>query len=770
MNAVRLLVALALCGVSGAEVFAQSATIENLSYLNFNTRFATANGVSPDGQTVTGQSGFSNSPNRTHAFRWTPSDKLQNLGAFSPPTESANASGEAVSANGWIVGSTTISTSDSAAFRLGAFGGMQGLPRLGVVAGAQAVSDDASVIVGYSYSGSRYVPVRWIGANNLTIDPLRTIGDVVGSAFATAVSADGSTIAGYSWNGANNHACLYRIGQPAFDLGSLAGPAGASVVNGLSADGALAVGYSQNPAGYYRAAYWRAGDGLVELRTVDGVSTGSSIANDTSGDGRVIVGNSSNASRPGGSAAVWINGQPRQLWDLLVTDYRADLTHWTSLDDVTDVSRDGSVLVGRGVYHGASSAFRITLRPNSPPSVAPPTPARVESTGSATRIVLTAKANDPDATDRLTVNWGIGGSVLQSTGNLVPGSDVTFSYNYKIGATPVWVQVSDGKAPLTGSSTTVSVVDTKSPIVVVANDVRVKVNRGEVFASGVSLGRPAVVDVCDPKPKVTNNARKKYPIGTTNVTWTVRDKSGNVARAVQKVIVKNDPPVANAGANVTQSTTASSVNVRLNGSLSRDPNGHTLKYLWKAPGAKLSSATAVRPMGTFPVGTTRVTLTVTDEGKLKSTDVMIVKIQAAKATRTAAKLADASVREAQVNAVDSIQRGKGDASSAQGLSYAASAYAIGALAGDKIGADKQAAASADELNDYLVLRAQAAQQARMAGNSFYQSYLVSGDGNSLAASMYAYYGSAYGVADLSSNDVHEELVEGQQEARPFGQP
>jgi probable HAF family extracellular repeat protein len=759
MNRLFFLLALLPVALPGVDLLAQSATVESLSYLNFTSRYSIARGVSPDGQTVTGLSrapGYATN-SRYHAFRWTPTDGIQNLGAIDSVSNGIYAEGRAISANGLIVGTSNINTAgETRAFRLASFGGMQALPYLGSYSEATDVSDDGSVIVGDSFS-SRYYAVRWTGAGNQTIESFRTIGDVVGSAVATACSADGSAIVGYSSTGAVSHACLFRTGQPAFDLGSLIGPAGSSGCLGISANGVHVVGYSSDPSGYSHAMYWMQSRGMVDLGTVDGVP-GYSQANAVSANGRLIVGYSFNNSRPGGGAAVWIDGAPRQLWDLLVTDYHADMGSWTTLDLVYDVSRDGSVLVGYGTFEGVTTGFRVTLRQNNPPTIVPPTPVSVECTGGVNTVVLSAKVNDADSTDRLTVTWGVDGAIRQTNSNLVPGSNVTFSYKYEDGQTPVWMQVSDSKAAME-ATTKVTVVDTKSPIVVVSADVHVKVDRGKIFASGVKLKRPFVSDVCDPAPKVTNNAKAKYPIGTTKVTWTVRDEDGNVAKAVQRVIVKNDPPVANAGANVTQTTTAPSVKVRLNGSLSRDPNGQKLTYLWKAPGAKLTGATTARPVGVFRVGTTRVTLTVTDEAGARSTDLMTVNIRAAQTVRTAATLADASMRESQLNALDSYQRGRGDSLSAEGLSLAGSAFALGAMAGDDVGANENASVSPEELTSYLTLRAQAAQQARMAGDRFYESFLAGGDGNALAASMYAYYGSGLNAADLASSDVHEALVD-----------
>ena len=53
----------------------------------------------------------------------------------------------------------------------------------------------------------------------------------------------------------------------------------------------------------------------------------------------------------------------------------------------------------------------------------------------------------------------------------------------------------------------------------------------------VRLTTPQVSDTADPAPVVTNNAPAIFPIGTTIVTWTVKDAAGNSATTTQRVIV-----------------------------------------------------------------------------------------------------------------------------------------------------------------------------------------------------------------------------------------
>jgi hypothetical protein len=66
--------------------------------------------------------------------------------------------------------------------------------------------------------------------------------------------------------------------------------------------------------------------------------------------------------------------------------------------------------------------------------------------------------------------------------------------------------------------------------------VRVSVPFGSTSATGVNLGTPFTADNCS-VASVTNNAPSSYPLGTTIVTWTVTDGSGNTASVNQVVVV-----------------------------------------------------------------------------------------------------------------------------------------------------------------------------------------------------------------------------------------
>ncbi len=94
-------------------------------------------------------------------------------------------------------------------------------------------------------------------------------------------------------------------------------------------------------------------------------------------------------------------------------------------------------------------------------------------------------------------------------------------------------------------SFTVTIADTIDPTITApANLTDVPTDAGKCYATGVNLGTPTTADNCG-VATVANDAPAQFPKGTTTVTWTVTDSSGNKATATQTVTVKDlQPPAA----------------------------------------------------------------------------------------------------------------------------------------------------------------------------------------------------------------------------------
>jgi hypothetical protein len=110
---------------------------------------------------------------------------------------------------------------------------------------------------------------------------------------------------------------------------------------------------------------------------------------------------------------------------------------------------------------------------------------------------------------------------------------------YPPGTTTVTFTATDSLGNSASCSVTVTVVDTTAPEILCPADVRV-----EQGASGVTIVPLNVTayDICDPNPNVTSNAPDTYPLGTTTVTFTATDASGNSANCSVNVTVFDITP------------------------------------------------------------------------------------------------------------------------------------------------------------------------------------------------------------------------------------
>src|SRR5204863_462364 len=91
----------------------------------------------------------------------------------------------------------------------------------------------------------------------------------------------------------------------------------------------------------------------------------------------------------------------------------------------------------------------------------------------------------------------------------------------------------------TVSATVTTTADVTSPSITCPADVSVFTNYG-CTATGVSLGTPSTSDNCTVASTSNNHGSSTYALGTTTVTWTVTDGSGNSATCSQLVTVSDN--------------------------------------------------------------------------------------------------------------------------------------------------------------------------------------------------------------------------------------
>lgn len=118
---------------------------------------------------------------------------------------------------------------------------------------------------------------------------------------------------------------------------------------------------------------------------------------------------------------------------------------------------------------------------------------------------------------------------------------------FPLGTTPVTWMATDTSGNIATGTQQVTIVDTTPPDLTVPANISVECNE----ADGVSINDAAVqtflnsataTDIVDSTPVVTNNAPALLPTGSTDVTFTATDFSGNSAAAIATVTVVDTTP------------------------------------------------------------------------------------------------------------------------------------------------------------------------------------------------------------------------------------
>ena len=159
------------------------------------------------------------------------------------------------------------------------------------------------------------------------------------ASWALDVSADGSVVVGWGTSDQGREAFRWTAAEGMVGLGDLPRADFRSEALAVSADGSTIVGYSSTTRGN-EAFRWTASDGMVALDPgPTGVYTGK--ARGVSADGSVIVGGE-------GLAYIWDEVNGSRSIHAILEESGIDLGDWW-LKTVSDVSADGTVVIGRGI-------------------------------------------------------------------------------------------------------------------------------------------------------------------------------------------------------------------------------------------------------------------------------------------------------------------------------------------------------------------------------------------------------------------------------------
>ena len=181
---------------------------------------------------------------------------------------------------------------------------------------------------------------------------------------------------------------------------------------------------------------------------------------------------------------------------------------------------------------------------------------------------------------------------------------------FALGTTEVVWTATDASGNTTSEIQRVTVIDTTPPDL--KAPAAVTVEQVDHAGTAVELGTPEVSDICDADPAVTNDAPAVFPLGTTTVTWTATDASGNNSTATQTVTVEDTTaPTVSAGPDLSY----------LDGETVQLPTPTVTDICDAAP-----VVTDDRPTA-YPVGQTTVTFRARDASGNVGSDSIVVTVE-----------------------------------------------------------------------------------------------------------------------------------------------
>jgi hypothetical protein len=187
---------------------------------------------------------------------------------------------------------------------------------------------------------------------------------------------------------------------------------------------------------------------------------------------------------------------------------------------------------------------------------------------------------------------------------------------FPLGLTVVTWTVTDNSGNTSTATQNVTVTREVLPTITAPAAINVDTDTGDCFATLADLGTPSVTGEDIPADGISNDAPETFPIGTTTVTWTVRDGNGNTATATQQVTVTDRELPTIAAPSAVQTST---------GTTSCDAVDVALGQPTVSDNCGIASVTNNAP-DTYPLGTTTVTWTVTDNNGNVSTATQTVTV------------------------------------------------------------------------------------------------------------------------------------------------
>ncbi len=193
---------------------------------------------------------------------------------------------------------------------------------------------------------------------------------------------------------------------------------------------------------------------------------------------------------------------------------------------------------------------------------------------------------------------------------------VSLSALYPVGITTITWTATDIHGNTSSAIQTITVTDTEKPTITAPMAYSVVNNPGECKATLPSIGTPVVNDNCGVTSVTNDHPSSNYPVGTTIVTWMVTDIHGNVTDTAKQTITVMDnelPAITVNNVIVSSASGTCGATIILTTPVVSDNCG-------------VASVTNNHPDTYYPVGTTLVTWTVTDNNGWTKTAIQSITV------------------------------------------------------------------------------------------------------------------------------------------------
>ena len=266
----------------------------------------------------------------------------------------------------------------------------------------------------------------------------------------------------------------------------------------------------------------------------------------------------------------------------------------------------------------------------TPPIVTAPANMTLEATSAAGAVATFT----PTATDATS-------GVASVTSNLASGS------TFPLGTTTVTVTATDVAGNTSTKTFTVTVKDTTPPVIGAVSNLTVEAT--SAAGAVVTFALPTATDTVDPSPTVTASpvSGSTFALGTTTVTATAKDASGNTSTATFTVTVKDTTPPVTTAAATPAANGAGWNNADVTVALTASDSGSGVDSItYSLSGAQVGGSTVVGSSISFSItieGVTTVTYHARDKaGNVETDKTLIIRLDKTSPTITGSRLPSAN--------------------------------------------------------------------------------------------------------------------------------